>query len=344
MTSLLDGPHARGAFLIRSILNPPFSVRIADQAPLCLVTMVRGQAWMIPDHGEATLLRLGDVAIVCGPELYTIADSPGTPVRSIIHPGQRCTDANGEDLSDEMVQGPRAWGDDADGSTVMLSGTYRMNSEIGRRLLGALPPVLVRHARLDGNPLLPLLAAEIGKTEPGQELVLDRLLDLLLVTVTRDWLADPQSGAPEWFRVQEDHVVGPALRMLHDNPAHDWTVAKLAAQIGVSRAALARRFTTLVGEPPMMYLTHLRLTLAADLLREPNATVAAVARRVGYGSSFALSTAFKRVLGVSPQEHRKSVLHDVTGPDERGLPGVGQKIDAVKQRLHPSREALAVAT
>jgi AraC-like DNA-binding protein len=102
--------------------------------------------------------------------------------------------------------------------------------------------------------------------------------------------------------------------MLHDDPARPWTVAALAAAVGVSRAALARRFTTLVGEPPMVYLTGWRLALAADLLREPDATVAAVARRVGYGSPFALSAAFKRVRGVSPQQHRRRVPAPVAAP------------------------------
>ena len=99
-------------------------------------------------------------------------------------------------------------------------------------------------------------------------------------------------------------MVGRALRMLHNNPSHPWTVASLAAETGVSRAALARRFTELVGEPPMSFLTGWRVALAADLLREPDSTVGAVAQQVGYGSPFALSTAFKRVRGVSPQQHR----------------------------------------
>jgi AraC-like DNA-binding protein len=96
--------------------------------------------------------------------------------------------------------------------------------------------------------------------------------------------------------------------MLHINPNHPWTVAELAAKTGVSRAALARRFSALVGEPPMTFLTGWRLALAADLLREPDATVGAVARQVGYGSPYALSTAFKRARGVSPQQHRRRVL------------------------------------
>ena len=98
---------------------------------------------------------------------------------------------------------------------------------------------------------------------------------------------------------------------MHNDPAHPWTVASLAAETGVSRAALARRFHDLVGEPPMTFLTGWRLALAADLLREPDATVGAVAQKVGYGSPFALSTAFKRVRGISPQEHRVRVTSSV---------------------------------
>lgn len=120
----------------------------------------------------------------------------------------------------------------------------------------------------------------------------------------RAWFARPEGRAPGWYRAHGDPVVGPALRLLHDDPAHPWTVAALAGRAGVSRAALALRFTRLVGEPPMAYLTGLRLALAADLIRESDATLETVARQVGYGTAFALSTAFKREHGVSPQEYR----------------------------------------
>lgn len=127
----------------------------------------------------------------------------------------------------------------------------------------------------------------------------------LLIGALRAWFARPEAEAPGWYRAHGDPVVGPALRLLHHTPEQPWTVASLAAATGVSRAALARRFTELVGEPPMTFLTSWRLTLAADLLCEPGATVGSVARRVGYGSPFALSTAFKRVRGITPHEHRR---------------------------------------
>ena len=250
-------------------------------------------------------MRPGDVSIMRGPDPYTIADDPATTPQVVIHPGQVCTTLNGEDLVQAMDLGVRTWGNRADGSAVLLTGTYQEVGEISQRLLDALPPMLL--LRSDGweCPVIPLLADEIGRDGPGQEAVLDRLLDLLLISALRAWFSRPEAEAPRWYQAQSDPVVGRALRMLQNNPAHPWTIAGLATEVGVSRAALARRFTELVGEPPMTFLTSWRLALAADLLREPDATVGAVARQVGYGSPFALSTAFKRVRGVSPQQHRR---------------------------------------
>ncbi|MFF8972910.1 helix-turn-helix transcriptional regulator [Streptomyces sp. NPDC014995] len=160
------------------------------------------------------------------------------------------------------------------------------------------------HLDLWRCPLTPLLTDEIGRDEPGQEVVLDRLLDLLVIAALRAWFSRPEAEAPAWYRATADPVVGRVLRLVQDDPAHPWTVASLAAKAGVSRAGLARRFTALMGEPPMTHLTGWRLALAADLLRDTDHTIGAIARQVGYGSAFALSSAFTRAYGVSPQEHR----------------------------------------
>ncbi|GGO68664.1 AraC family transcriptional regulator [Nonomuraea cavernae] len=298
LAALLDGPRARGAFVLRSIMDPPWSLRIQDEAPLTLVAMTRGVAWVTPDSGDPVRVGQGDVAIMRGPEPYTVADDPATPPQIVIHPGERCTTLDGESLYQAMDLGVRTWGNSAAGGTVMITGTYQLEGEITRRLLEALPALLVE----PGGPVISLLGAEVVRDEPGQEAVLDRLLDLLLITVLRSWFAAHE--APGWYDAMSDPVVGRAMRMLHNNPAHPWTVATLAAEVGVSRASLARRFTELVGEPPMAFLTDWRLAMAADLLREPGATIGSVARKVGYGSPFALSAAFKRVRGVSPREHR----------------------------------------
>jgi AraC-like DNA-binding protein len=308
VAGLLDGPRARGAFLLRSSMDPPWSLRIQDEAPLTLVAMVRGEAWIVPDAGQTVRLGPGDVSIVRGPEPYTVADDPATAPQAIIHPGQRCTTPDGRELELMSYVGVRTWGNSPEGRTVILTGTYQLEGEVSGRLLRALPTLLVLPAEAWENPFIPLMSEEIVKDEPGQEAVLDRLLDLLLIAVLRAWFARPEAEAPAWYRAYADPVVGPALRLLHSDPARPWTVGALAAEIGVSRATLARRFTELVGEPPMAFLTEWRLALAADLLFEPDANIGSVAQRVGYGSPFALSTAFKRVRGVSPREHRAGAL------------------------------------
>lgn len=225
----------------------------------------------------------------------------------MILPGAECHYPDGRALNGSMDLGVRTWGDRLDGSAVMLIGTYLWQGEVSARLLDALPPLLTLTSDVWDCPLTPFLMDEIVRDEPGQEVVLDRLLDLLVIAALRAWFSRPEAAAPAWYRAMADPVVGRVLRLVQDDPAHPWTVASLAAKAGVSRAALARRFTELVGEPPMTYLTGWRLALAADRLRDSDATLDAIARQVGYGSAFALSSAFKRVYGVSPQEHRGRV-------------------------------------
>lgn len=302
LAGLLDGPRARGAFLMRTVLDPPWSLRIEDRAPLTVVALVRGDGWLLPQGGEPVPLRAGDVAVLRGPNPYTLADDPATPVQAIVHPGEITTTPDGSALCEQWGLGVRTWGAHPDGDVVLLSGTYQLDGEVSRRLLSVLPPFLVVPPA--DLPLVPLLADEITRDRPGQEAVLDRMLDLLLISVLRAWFCRPEARTPTWYSAHADPVVGRALRLLHAAPARSWTVGSLAEEVGVSRATLAKRFTDLVGEPPMAYLTGWRLALAADLLREPSATLDAVARRVGYSTGFALSTAFKRERGVSPSEHR----------------------------------------
>jgi len=304
LARLLDAPRAREAFLLEMVMARPWAVRVQDEAPLSVMTLVRGRAWVHDSHGEVAELRAGDVAVARGPDPYTVCDEPGSPVQAVIHPDQRCTTETGVDIIDTYALGVRRWGTDPDGPDAVLVGTYNFEGDVTRRLLGALPGLLVVPAERLDSPIATVLAAEIGKDGAGQTAVLDRLLDLLLIATLRAWFDRPGGDAPAWYRAQSDEIVGPALRLIYDDPARRWTVALLASEVGVSRAALARRFTELVGDPPMTFLTEWRLSLAADLLREPGATLGSVAQQVGYGSPYALSTAFKRSRGVSPRDHR----------------------------------------
>lgn len=305
--AFLDGPRARSAFLLKSVMSPPWSVRVEDRAPLAVVAVTRGEAWTVPAVGEPVGMGEGDVAVIRRPEPYLFADAPTTPAQAIIHSGSRCTTLDGHDLAMPMGLGVRTWGNDPDGTTVALIGTYEQVGETGKALLDSLPEMLVVRAGDWDSPLLVLLEAEITRAEPGQAAVLDRLLDLVLVAAVRAWFAADPNRTPGWFRAQADPVVGRVMNLIHDHPEQPWTVAKLAAEAGASRAWLARRFRELVGAPPMEYLTEIRMSLAADLLTEPGATVTSVSRRVGYSTPYSFSAAFKRLRGTSPSRQRVSV-------------------------------------
>ncbi len=303
MTGLLDGPRARGAFLLRALFAPPFSIRIEDGAALTVVVLTRGSVVFTSGDGPVAL-SAGDVLMISGPAPYVLADSATTPDDIRILPGQICLDPAGHLVEQSVALGTRTWGNSATGTTVMLIGTYQDRTEVGARVLSRLPAGVVLR-QLD-SPLVPLLATEIIENAPGQAAVLDRLLDLLVLTCLRQVFAASADRAPRWYAAQDEPVIGEAIRLLQQQPAHPWTVATLASACGVSRAVLARRFNESVGEPPMTFLTGWRIALAADLLTSPNATLASVARRVGYSTPFALSTAFKRIYRVSPAQYRST--------------------------------------
>jgi len=301
---LLDAPRARGAFALRATMSSPWSLRIVAQSPLTLLAGITGEFWVIPDDGEPIRIGPGDVAVTRAPEHYTVAESPTVEPTIVIHPNQDCRDLDGNSLLEQLTHGVRTWGTDPEGSTVFIVGAYEHLSDISDRLVRALPPVLsLRHGDWE-SPLVPLLCEEVVKDEPGQAAVLDRLLDLLVTAVLKAWFAKHDTSRPEWWRYQGDRVVEKALRIMHDDPARSWTLDALAAEAGASRSSLARRFHDLVGEPPMTFLKNWRMAMAADLLCQVDETVSTVAEKVGYSTPFAFSAAFKRVRGMSPQEHR----------------------------------------
>lgn len=307
-SGLLEGPRARGAFTLRGLLASPWSMRIEADSPLTMIAVVRGAIHIEHDNGETVWLGPGDVAITRAPGHYTVADHPETETTIHVYPGQDCRAPDGRSLYEEMDLGVRTWGNDPDAPTLMLIGSYESMSDVSDRLRNTLPPLLwVKNEEWD-SPLIQMLSDEMARDAPGQAAVLDRLLDMLLIAILRTWFNRNETEKLPWYQAKGDRVVVRALKLIHQDPAHPWTLVNLAAKVGVSRAALARRFHDVVGEPPMSFLTQWRLALAADLLCETDETIGTVAEQVGYSSPYALSSAFKRVRGVSPKEHRSKAL------------------------------------
>ena len=316
LATLLEDIRPRSALFDRSFMRPPWSLRFDEQAPLTLATLLAGDGWITPDSDTAVPMPRWGRRRRRRPRPVHDQQRAQVPPRVIVHSGDRCTTPDGQ-VIDEV---PDLWcrpGDDTEGSAVLLKGSYRVEGSVCERVLRGLPRTLVVPSAALPFPTVDMIAAEFARSRPGQQAVLDRLLDLLLVSTLREWLDQPDSGAPPWHLARSDAIVGPALDLMHDDPAHPWTVGALAAKVNVSRATFARRFSDLVGEPPMTYLTCWRLCLAADLLRQTDTTVDAIAHQVGYANAYALSVAFKRVYGIRPTDHRRC---DGRSRHHRGAP------------------------
>jgi AraC-like DNA-binding protein len=178
-------------------------------------------------------------------------------------------------------------------------------------LLSALPRVIhVRAAEAQGaagwlGKLLSLAASESGSGRAGGENILSRLSELLFVETVRQYLETLPPAETGWLAGLRDPVVGQALAALHGEPSSDWTVERLARLVGASRSVLAERFTEMVGQPPMLYLSMWRMQVASRLLTE-GGQIGAVAIAVGYKSEAAFSRAFKKIVGQAPSEWRRT--------------------------------------
>lgn len=300
LSNLLSRMRPHGALYSASAMNSPWSLRVEERAPLTMLATLTGSAWVRLDDAEPTSLGPGEVVMVNGIRPYVVSERPGAEPRVIIGENDTCSTPHGETVNEDFDM-CRAR---PDSTATLLKCVYQAQGDMADRLLDTLPHLMVVRGQ---SHALNMIGDELRRGKPGQQAVLDRLFDLLLVSTLREWLDHPDSQAPGWYRAHGDPLVGAVLHMIHNDPAHPWTVATLAAKAGASRATVARRFTEAVGQPPMTYLAEWRLCLASEMLRDSDATVEAIARRVGYSNAYALSVAFKRVCGVRPGHHRATV-------------------------------------
>lgn len=264
------------------------------------LALVEGTCWMFPDEvAEPMRIDPGDVVFSPHGHGYGLADTPVRPSQTLhqAHPRQSGFHrfAFGEPSSRPPV--------------VYIGGGYRMHRERAHPLLNALPQhVHIRDGAPDVSRVLAGLDDETTASGPGTDALLPLLLDTLLLYVLRACLkpsTDQPSGG--WARALADPGIGAALAAIHQNPSSTWTVHSLAHEARMSRATFARRFTDLIGQPPMTYLTWWRMTIAQGLLRGTDIPVETVANRVGYSSPFAFSHAFKRSCGKPPLRYRKEI-------------------------------------
>ncbi|MEU1122187.1 AraC family transcriptional regulator [Streptomyces sp. NPDC005899] len=302
LSSLLSGIRAEGSVVSHAVLTAPWSITFADAAPLTMVNVLRGGGTLLLSDGTERAIRAGDTAIVRGPAPFRLADEPATVHRPHTAYEINCFAADAVCTGQEL-DGIH-WGTGPHGATALIVGAYRASGHRHERLLRALPPVLVISEDAEVCAWLENVAADAARLSAGSQALMDRLLDWALVCTLRTWFDRAGADAPGWYRGLADPVLAPALHAFHGRPAESWTVASLAARAGVSRALFARRFTELMGRPPLAYLTECRMDEAETLLADTDLSIAQIARTVGYADAFGFSAAFKRHKGRSPSTVR----------------------------------------
>ncbi|GAA0405592.1 AraC family transcriptional regulator [Microbispora corallina] len=280
----------------------PFGRRFPSGDAAGFHVVLQGTAWLIPDNGDPVSLGPGDVVFLPRGAGHGLADSPSTPLAD--GPASSAQPRSGSQETPVPGAAP---------VTVMLCGAYLLDRSRTHPLLRELPDVVHLPARAGRRPhlraALDLLGGELEGVRPGCDAMVPALLDVLLLHILRAWFEEREDAPTGWTAALNDPPVAAALRAMHGEPQRQWSVQELAGHAGLSRAAFARRFTTLVGQPPLAYLTWWRMTVAARLLRASDVPANAVAGKVGYTSEYAFAHAFKRAYGRPPGAYRREGRH-----------------------------------
>lgn len=305
LTDVLAALETGPTLCARTRAHAPWGLRFGGNQGFGFHVILQGTCWLTSGDEPPQALQAGDVVLLASGAEHTLADAPTTPAVTFRLDRERHSTRIGHEQVAGVAGGVQ---------TVLLSGAYRLEKRRPHPLLATLPDVVhLPKRRRDGlHAAVDLLGAEVEEQEPGAEAIVSSLVDALLVYILRAWQEDHPSG---WSRALADPAVGPSLHRMHQDPARPWTVEQLGAAAGLSRATFTRRFTALVGEPPLTYLTRWRLTTAARILRQQDVPLSVVARSVGYTSEFAFAKAFKREYGLAPGTYRRATGIADSRPD-----------------------------
>ena len=297
---LLDSVRVRSTVYCRSTMRAPWGFAVEAHGNPSFHVVTRGSCWLeVDDDQEPLQLGEGDLVVVPRGPRHALRDSPGSPTQWL----------------DEILAGTprdgngrlRYGGDGA--ATELICGGFLLQGDGADPLLEALPSVIEIRGS-DGAPVpwvrvtLELIGAVTAADGPGTEAVLTRLADSMLTQVLRVALISLGASDPARTTALRDPQIAKAVELMHREPDREWTVSGLAAAVAYSRSAFAARFREIVGESPMSYLARTRLAIAATQLDRTNATLAEIARGVGYASVSSFSRAFKRAFGVAPGVYR----------------------------------------
>ena len=293
--------HLTGTLHCRAELTAPWGIDI-PQIDECMVLQIvnAGHCWLEIDGEKLRELREGSLVLLPHGTAHQLCNGIDAATQPLF-------EIPVEKISDRYEIMRHGGGGEF---TQITAGVVRVDSSAIGNLLELFPKVLQIDAWDDQSgwlqSTLRFITQEAKELKPGGETVITRLTDILIIQLIRTWV-DSVSGANQsWLSALRDEQIGQALVLIHREPQHSWTVASLASVVNMSRSAFSARFTELVGQPAMGYLTRWRMQLAHNLLCETSLPIAAIADRVGYESEAAFSRAFKRMYDIPPGRIRRT--------------------------------------
>ncbi len=273
--------------------------------------IVRGGAWLRVDNWDEPDVALsgGDLAVLPLGDAHVLRDHPHSAPVNVDDVAQ-CGSRSVIMHLDVGAKGPE---------TNFVTGAFVLNDPLARQILAVLPPYIRMRPEVEqGVPSflenIQFITREVETDRPGSEIVLLRMADVIFIQILRAYLARVPEDGGGFLGALRDPSTAAALGAMHERAEAPWTVASLAEEVGLSRSVFAARFTQLVGEPPLGYLTRLRMQKAAVLLRE-GATLAKASHLTGYASEASFSHAFRQWAGVAPGSYRKQLRGSSPGAD-----------------------------
>lgn len=299
LTDLLERSRARGAAFSQTSAYGEWGIRFPGSAPLSIHAIVEGEAHLwADDPAQALHVHPGEVVLVREHTPHHLGHHPGAPCLPL---ADLIRERSG--VGKRVVVGDPAM----PVAAAFFCGAYQFEGDLCDGMLQVLPDTM-RLRPAAGTTLratMDLLAGEMMRDQPGQQALLDRLLDVALVQILREHFSTVEATAPGWFRASTDARIGPVLEALHASPDRPWTVAEMADHALMSRSGFARQFTDLVGVAPLRYLNDWRMALARERLRDSDAGLAMIGAGLGYASEFSFAAAFKRHHGTAPGRWRR---------------------------------------
>jgi AraC-like DNA-binding protein len=297
LTHILNLARLKSSVYGRSELGSPWGLHFAPRSCAVFHVLHRGNGFFrAAGKNEWLPIHEGDLLLLPHGQEHTLSEAPDTPpLRNL-------------ELDQWGECALMRWSDTP--SAVLLCGTFDFEHVQSPSLFRYLPDVIYIPYRAERplNRVLELMAEEAKAQRPAKEVVLRRLSDILFVQIVQHWVEIHGQHDSGWLGAFHDPLIGKALTFIHSQPQYPWTVASLAHEIACSRSTFAARFTMLVGEPPMAYLTRWRMQIAARMLKEdPSLRISDIANHVGYHSEAAFSKAFKRLMGLAPMVYRSTL-------------------------------------